>query len=158
MNKYKPVEKVDKIIHLLVVDDDLGMLNVTRNILERIGYNITYANSGKEAIVLMEEYNDVFDDIFDVVITDYYMPGMNGIELAMEAKKFSINAPIILYTGKIDILNEDHITEAGLAGIITKPCSIKEIDNLIEKVLIEKEKTYQWIDKFNNTSLFHECH
>lgn len=155
LNKYNAFEKIDKTIHILFVDDGSTTLSVTKRLFERLGYRVSYANSSIETIELMVEYHDVFDDIFDVIITDYYLPDMNGIELAIEAKKTLVNIPIILYTGKLDILNEIQFAETVLAGIITKPCSINEFDSLIKTVLMEKKWTYQRKEKFQNMPLFH---
>ena len=131
LEKIKPVGGVDRIINLLFVDDDPNFLEATRRLLGRLGYIITTAYSSREAIDILKEYHDVFD----VVITDYDMPGMNGVELASAASEFLTSTPIILFTGRIDIKKDLIINQAGMAAIVNKPCKIKELDILIKDIL-----------------------
>lgn len=136
MENIKPVEGVGRIVNLLFVDDDPNFLDATRRLLERLGYIITTAYCSTEAIDLLKEYHDVFD----VVITDYDMPGMNGVELALAASEFLRNTPIILFTGKIDIKKEIIIRQTGMAAIVNKPCKIKELDIIIRDILNSNEE------------------
>jgi CheY-like chemotaxis protein len=113
------------------VDDDAYLLSITKTILERLGYIVTSAYNSSEAIELIKEYHDVYD----VMITDYLMPGMNGIELAAEVNKLLENTPIILYTGTVELIDEKEIAETEIAEIVNKLCKIQDLDNIIRRVI-----------------------
>ena len=134
MNRVDPERNKDRTIHILFVDDDTSLLGITRLLLERMGYIVTSANNGHKAITLVEEYHDVFD----VVITDYAMPGMNGIEFALLARKYLEDTPIILYSGRIDLIDEQHIAEAGITEVVEKPCKVRDLDIIIKRMIADK--------------------
>ena len=122
MNSIKKDKNGDKSIHILLVDDDPLLLDTTKQFLEVLGYIVTSASGSSEAIALMKSF------IFDVLITDYSMPGMNGVELAMEANKLLAETPIILCTGKIASVEGNQRAEARIAAIVNKPCRMRDID------------------------------
>ena len=136
MNQIHQAENVDRLIHILLVDDDHGTLEITRKLLERKGYIVASANKSSEALTIIKEYHDVFD----VIITDYAMPGMDGIELAMSSNKLLVDTPIILYTGKIDFLDKEKAAKAGIAEVVDKPSKVKQLDITIQKVISEKDE------------------
>ncbi|MCQ8894255.1 MAG: response regulator [Methanolinea sp.] len=93
-------------ISLLLVDDEVQFLEVTKMFLEKgRGIRVTTARSGSEALDLLKTQK------FDAIISDYAMPGMNGIELMKEVKALGDDTPFIIFTGKgredvvIDALN-----------------------------------------------------
>ncbi len=133
MNKTESTKCEDRVIHILFVDDDSDLVALMESILERLGYIVTSAYNGIEAIELIEEYHDVFD----VVITDYSMPGMNGIELAKLAGKILNDTPIILYTGNLYMIDELQINEAKIVDVVVKPCKIQDLDTAIKRALNE---------------------
>ena len=131
MDNIKPIEGGGRNIHLLFVDDDPNLLDASRRMFEGLGYIVTIANNGHEAIDILKDCHYGFD----AVITDYDMPGMNGVEFAMAAREFLLDTPIILFSGKIDLKNETIINKAGMAAIVKKPCRIKELDIVVKNVI-----------------------
>lgn len=123
-------------IHILFVDDESNLLLAIKRLLKRRGYTVTSVNGSNEAIKLIKKHHDKYD----VIITDYWMPGMNGIELALAAGKLLVDTPVILLTGKIDPFDKNQINEAGIAGVVNKPCKIEELDFIIQKVINENSK------------------
>ena len=65
---------------------------------------------------------------------------MNGIDFALLARKIVVDTPIILFTGKIDLINEQLIVEAGINEVVNKPCKIKDLDMTIRRILGMNEK------------------
>ena len=124
----------DKDIHVLLVDDEYNIVFVNQMVLEQMGYVVQSAHSGREAIALIEKYGDVID----VIITDYLMPGMNGIELAIEASRYMADKPIILYTGKAEYIDKKQIAEARISKVIVKPFKMKDLDIMIRDMLNTK--------------------
>jgi len=82
-------------IHLLYIDDEPVLLDIGRHYLERDGkFRVTGMPSAREALAALE------DGSFDAVVSDYMMPGMNGIELLKEIRNRGLSVPFILFTGR----------------------------------------------------------
>jgi CheY-like chemotaxis protein len=84
--------------NILLVDDNQDGLLVRRTVLEELGYGVSIASNGEEGLKLFESAS------FDVVVTDYRMPRMNGAELIQRIRKLNPNARIILLSGFVDPL------------------------------------------------------
>lgn len=123
-------------LRILVVDDDAGMLEITARLLDHQGYLVTPAIGSKEAINLLKEKPGAFD----AVLTDYGMPVVDGIELAIMIKELSINIPFILYTGKNVFLDEKRMDQIGITEIANKPCRIDELNSIIKKAINRNPK------------------
>lgn len=117
--------------HVLLVDDEYNIVFVNQMVLEEMGYVVQSAHSGMEAVALIEKYHDEID----VIVTDYLMPGMDGIELAVETGRYAPDIPVILYTGRAEFVDENLIAEAGIAKVIVKPFRMKDLDSLIKRLL-----------------------
>ena len=102
---------------LLLVDDDEMVLSSLRALLElETEYRIETARSGDEALARAQEID------LDLVISDYLMPGLNGIELLARLKETQPWAPRILLTGYADKENAIRaINEVGLFQYLEKP-------------------------------------
>ena len=84
--------------NILLVDDNQDGLLVRRTVLEELGYGVSIAENGEEGLKLFESAN------FDVVVTDYRMPHMNGAELIRRIRKLNPNARIILLSAFVEML------------------------------------------------------
>ena len=117
--------------HILLVEDDPDLLDITGQLIEHLGYSYTAATGSNEAIKKLKENPEIFDAVF----TDYSLPVMNGVELARMIKKLLADIPIILCSGKIDLLDEGQIAAAGIVDIARKPYTISELDSIIKRVV-----------------------
>lgn len=122
-------------VRLLLVDDDINVLELTSQLLFRQGYIVTPATGSSEAITILKNNHRAYD----IVVTDFCMPENNGIELATMIKELSADIPVILHTGKIDLVDEKQAAKACIVEIITKPYKIEELDNIIKKVINKRE-------------------
>jgi CheY-like chemotaxis protein len=84
--------------HILLVDDNRDGLLVRRCLLEEVGYRVEIATNGEEGLKLFESAT------FDVVVTDYRMPRMDGAELIQRIRQLKPNTRIILLSGFVDPL------------------------------------------------------
>ena len=116
---------------ILFVDDDSAILEMSEQLLELMGYQVTLASSGQEAMNLIQKRCDSFD----IVITDMTMPGMNGLELAQEIKKMCPDLPIILCSGYTDVVEEDNASDTGIGAFINKPMGRNELSETIRRLL-----------------------
>ncbi len=82
---------------ILFVDDEQNILNVLRRLFQSGEYEIHTANSGREALKIMQEH------VFSLIVSDYRMPEMNGIEFLKLAKEKSPNTIRIVLTGYADV-------------------------------------------------------
>lgn len=108
---------------VLYVDDEAGLAAVGKRRLERIGYVVATAANGEEALELLE----AAPDDFDVVISDYLMPGINGVELATAIRGIRPDLPVVLLTGFIDELDPGVIESAGVTQLVQKPITFEEL-------------------------------
>ena len=84
--------------NILLVDDNRDGLLVRRLLLEELGYSVRVARNGEEGLTSFQADN------FDVVVTDYKMPRMNGVELIQQIRKINPNARVILLSGFVEPL------------------------------------------------------
>lgn len=98
---------------ILLVDDSRDGLLVRKSLLEEAGYTVQVAENGEEGLKLYEASN------FDVVVTDYRMPRMNGVEMIGRIRRHNPNARIILLSGFVEPLG---LTEenTGADAVIAK--------------------------------------
>jgi CheY-like chemotaxis protein len=85
---------------LLCIDDSEDVLECEKSFLESFGYTVLTAASGDKGLELASTHP------VDVVIVDYFMPEMNGEEVAIEMRRVRPLAPIILLTGAVDVPNQ----------------------------------------------------
>ena len=80
------------------MDDDPLVSMSTADMLMDLGHSVTEASSGMEALQILEA-----DPQFDLVVTDYAMPGMTGLDLASKIKQLRPHMPIIIATGYAEL-------------------------------------------------------
>ena len=118
-------------VKILFVDDEKALVNAIQPIIERLGYKVTARTSSIEAL----EAFRANPGRFDLVITDFTMPNMTGMELAKTLLKLRSDIPIILCTGYSEHINEDKAKANGIRAFVEKPIISGEIANTIRKVL-----------------------
>jgi len=118
---------------ILVVDDEPSVVKAIKDMLERLGYEITTKTSSVEALEMFR--SDPHS--FDVVITDMTMPKMTGVQLSKNLMEIRADIPIILCTGFSEKISEERARELGIRGYLMKPMVKREIAVMIRKVLDE---------------------
>ena len=116
---------------ILLVDDEEAIVTMEKQILERLGYQITSRTSSIEAL----EAFRAGPDKFDLVITDMAMPHMPGDKLAVELIRIRPRIPILLCTGFSESMSEDKIKNLGIRGFVLKPIIIKDLARKIREAL-----------------------
>lgn len=122
---------ISKSHRILLIDDEEQPRIVSQKILEKLGYNVIAHSRPEDALEL---YSDL-PDHFDLVITDYRMPGMNGAELCEEIKKINPNIPIIMVSGFASDFGEDEAKALGIDMFVRKPLLTKDFAQLVEAAL-----------------------
>lgn len=119
---------------ILIVDDSLPMRSVIKRTFKAAGYASSEfhdAANGKEALELMK------NSWIDIVMTDYNMPVMNGLELIKTLKKDDLlkDIPVVIVSTEGNDAKIKEFMDSGAAGYITKPFTPETIRDLINKLL-----------------------
>ena len=116
---------------ILLVDDEEAILSLEKQILERLGYQVTSRISSTEAL----EAFRAAPDKFDLVITDMAMPNMPGNKLSVELIKIRPDIPVLLCTGFSETMSEKKAASLGIKGFLLKPIVMKDLAQKIRDVL-----------------------
>jgi CheY-like chemotaxis protein len=111
--------------HILLVDDNREGLTARKSVLEELGFRIVTATSAHVALDLFGRH------AFDLVVTDYRMPDMSGIELIQKIRRAKPATPIILISGFVDVLGLDSST-TGADVVMMK--NANEVSHLVRSV------------------------
>jgi CheY-like chemotaxis protein len=101
--------------HILVVDDEPFVAESVQFLLEADGYVIEHASNGSEALGMF------VDGKFDMVFTDYIMPGMRGDKFAAAIKTLSPTQPVVMITAFPEKLQTSACPLGGVDSFICKP-------------------------------------
>ena len=130
---------------LLLVDDDPLILDVLRIQLEWFlpdNVSIERAASGEEALQLMKELTQPGQSPVDIIISDYFMPGLTGTEFLLRAHVINPTSKKILLTGQADEATVNKILEeTNLFHFMTKPWNSSDLEHLIKGFIAELERS-----------------
>ena len=112
---------------ILVVDDDSAVREITKSLLDEAGYEVVEAGSGGAAIEILDRGHAV-----DLLLVDFAMPGMNGVEVARAAHILRPQLPMLFVTGHADLTA---LKEVGEDRIVQKPFRQDELRQKIEGAL-----------------------
>jgi CheY-like chemotaxis protein len=118
--------------HILLVDDNRMGLSARKLVLEQLGYQITTFTSANEALECFSKNK------FDLVITDYRMPTMNGVELISELRGSRPEIPIILISGVADTLGLDSQTTGADVVIQKSNHEVANLERSVQRLLNRK--------------------
>jgi DNA-binding response OmpR family regulator len=113
---------------ILVIDDDLGLLNLMRIGLEREGFSVVTARGGKEGLRRAYETHP------DLILLDVMMPGMDGW-MTCQRLRYVCDTPIIMLTAKASRTDVVKGLSLGADDYLTKPCNLEELKARIQTVL-----------------------
>jgi CheY-like chemotaxis protein len=123
--RHVPAPSFQKPPEILLVDDNRQGLIARRSVLQELGYKISTAISGDEALELFSRQK------FDVIVTDYKMPRVNGVELIRRIREADAGARIILISGFVEPLG---LTEESTGADIVIAKSAGEVGLLTRSV------------------------
>lgn len=127
---------------ILLVDDDIDTLRLVGMMLQRQGYQVQAANSGKQALTIIQ------DELPDLILLDVMMPEMDGYEVArrLRADERTAGIPIIMFTAKSQIDDKVKGFEAGADDYLTKPTQPRELFAHLKAVLTRSSKSQKPIE------------
>jgi signal transduction histidine kinase/CheY-like chemotaxis protein len=122
---------------LLVMDDDEALRDLSKAVLTTLGYEVQTAGDGAEAVDLYER-SKAAGKGFDAVLLDLTVTGgMGGLEAAAMLKQLDPSARLIVSSGYSDAPVMSHFAEYGFDAVILKPWTVKEMSEVLRKVLVE---------------------
>jgi len=116
---------------ILIVDDEVSMVELTKLQIEPLGYQVTTQTSSKQALELFRSQPDAFD----LVISDQTMPDLTGEKLATKMMEIRPNIPIIISSGYSPKMDAEKAAALGISAFIMKPTDKNELAQTIRRVL-----------------------
>lgn len=120
---------------ILLVDDNTSYLHLLSTLLESKGFAVTIATNANSALENLTKSG------FGMLLTDYNMPGMNGIELSVKVKQQYPDIYILMITADITSDLVEAAANAGISQIISKPINITKLLPIIRSSLRIRQKT-----------------
>ena len=110
-------------LNILLVDDEALVRQGTGAILHDLGHNVLEVDAGGDALGVLRSQP------VDILVTDYLMPGMSGLELARSARKLRRDLPVLMITGFADLVDDS----ASDVSRLSKPFHVRELAQAIER-------------------------
>ncbi len=117
--------------HILIVDDEVPTLTMLKQMLERLGYQISIQSSSIEALEVFKAH----PDRFDLLITDFTMPNLSGLGLAGEVLSIRSDIPVIMCSGFTAQMDAKKAKASGIQEYLIKPIIISDLARAIRRVL-----------------------
>jgi CheY-like chemotaxis protein len=118
--------------HVMYVDDDQALVFLVERVLRRKGFTVTSFTDPFEAqAALTERAQD-----FDLLVTDYNMPGFSGVDLLRAAKALRPDLPVALASGYVTPEIEKSAFEAGASALVYKPNDVNELCETVQRLIL----------------------
>ena len=114
-------------LHVLLVDDEVFIREMGSDVLSILGCIPTVASDGGEAWEIIRQD----PTLFDVIISDYNMPEMTGVDLASNVFQVPQNMPFIISTGFASGITDKQVADLGISCILQKPYVVQELKDAI---------------------------
>jgi len=122
-------------MHILIVEDELGIVQFLKQGLQEEGYQVTTANDGSKGFELAHEQK------FDLILLDWMLPKINGLDLCKAIRVKDQRTPIIFLTAKDTVQETIEGLKAGANDYIKKPFSFEELVERIKVHFRNKKQT-----------------
>jgi signal transduction histidine kinase/CheY-like chemotaxis protein len=125
-------------LNIILVDDDAINRKIGSRVLEQNGIKAVIASGGEEALLKMQ------DTDFDLVLTDRFMPQMDGVQLfekINEAKQNrNHNTPVVMLTAESECRDRNELLQMGFMDVICKPLTDEKLNRLLQKICTQEVK------------------
>jgi DNA-binding response OmpR family regulator len=126
---------VEAVAKILVVEDDLGLARMVSDWLKFEHHLVETANTGRDGLDKLRAYE------YDIVVLDWELPEMTGIEILKDYRSHGGQAPILMLTGKNSLGDKESGFDAGADDYLTKPFHMKELSMRL-KALLRRTTTF----------------
>jgi DNA-binding NtrC family response regulator len=121
---------------ILLVDDELEILKSLGEILTRFGYQVIAKQAAQEALASMKDGANI-----DLVITDYRMPGMDGLEFLNALRQMDPSVPVIMLTAYGAVESYLKSLSLGVFEYVNKPIKAKDLGRIVQAAINSAEQT-----------------
>jgi len=129
-------------IRVLLIDDETVFVDRLAGVLTRRGMEVQSVNDGLNALNLLT------NELYDVLVLDLRMPGMDGVELLKAIRERDVQTPVIVLTGHVSIKQLSEAVKEGVAEVVLKPCRIDTLVSCIENAHERKVFAEQVAEKY----------
>ena len=106
---------------ILLAEDEKRMNRALCELLRQEGYEVTSVENGEDALYEIES------ELYDMIVLDVMMPGMNGFDVAKKARRAGVRTPILMLTAKSELDDKVEGLDSGADDYLTKPFMTKEL-------------------------------
>ena len=132
---------------ILLAEDEIRMAQALKELLKQENYEVDHFEDGLSALDAIE------GDVYDMIILDVMMPGMNGFQVAKNARAKGIKAPILMLTAKGEVDDKVEGLDSGADDYLTKPFMAKELLARIRALLRRNYDAQDGILSFGDITL-----
>jgi signal transduction histidine kinase/CheY-like chemotaxis protein len=129
----RPADDPAQVAPVLVVDDSLINRLVTGRMLKHLGYQVVSVESGAAALAALK------DATFSIILTDCYMPDMDGFTLTEQIRAQGRSIPILAMTADVQDETRDRCLLSGMNACLTKPARIEQVQRALEQWLAHSD-------------------
>jgi two-component system response regulator QseB len=108
-------------VHIILVEDDAQLGAAIQRALERLAYTVSWLRDGREALIALR------DETADLVLLDLGLPGKDGLEVLIEARRTRVTTPVIVMTARDGLQARVHGLDAGADDYLIKPFHLDEL-------------------------------
>ncbi len=116
---------------IMVVDDQVGIRFLLKEILEREGYEVLLCANGKEALSVLHQHE------LSLVFLDMKIPGMDGLEILIQIRKYKPDLKVVVMTAYGELVTIREAVELNVVGYFTKPFDIDDIRLFVNREIGE---------------------
>ncbi|MEN2767263.1 response regulator [Ornithinibacillus xuwenensis] len=114
---------------ILIVDDEVGIRLLLEDLLGSEGHGVYTAQTGKEALDLLQVHT------IDLLIMDYKLPILDGIEVLKQLEREKIDIPTIVMSGLVENIKDEIITFPIVKKVLSKPFNVLEVREFVNQLL-----------------------
>lgn len=112
-------------LKILIIDDEINILRILKRIVERMGYEVITTSDPRKCLGLVKEHKP------SVVLTDYAMPIMNGLQVIRSVIRFGLGVQLVLMSGELESGRADAAYLAGAIDCIHKPVDRRNLLDIL---------------------------
>lgn len=113
---------------ILIIDDDENYRELLQEVIRRMGHEVESVATAIEGLEKIKKYS------YELLVVDYLIPGMTGLELIREIRRSNQELQIIVVSGYDSFPDQNSTSDLKLAGYLTKPIDFEKFEALIQKI------------------------